>query len=70
MQGPLYPVLDLIYPELSEGALVAADNVLYPDFWQNETATYRRHVRRQPGIEAVLLSVGSGIDLSFYARQP
>ncbi len=60
---------DLVYPKLAEGALVAADNVLYPDFWRTEMAAYRRHVRGHPGIESVLLSVGCGIELSRYTRQ-
>jgi predicted O-methyltransferase YrrM len=63
------PCFDLVYPRLSEGALVAADNVLYPEFFRDEMAAYRRHVKRQSGIESILLPVGSGIELSRYVSQ-
>jgi predicted O-methyltransferase YrrM len=59
---------DLVYPKLAEGAFVAADNILFPDFSRAEMLAYRRHVHGQPGIESVLLPVGSGIELSRFAR--
>jgi len=62
------PCFDLVYPKLSEGAFVAADNILHPELFRNEMAAYRRHVRRQIGIESILLPVGSGIELSRYTR--
>jgi predicted O-methyltransferase YrrM len=62
------PCFDLVYPKLAEGAFVAADNILFPDLWRAEMTAYRRHVRDQPGIESVLLPVGSGIELSRFAR--
>jgi predicted O-methyltransferase YrrM len=62
------PCFDLVYPKLSEGAFVAADNILFPDFWRAEMTTYRKHVRSQPGIQSVLLPVGSGVELSRFAR--
>jgi predicted O-methyltransferase YrrM len=62
------PCFDLVYPKLAEGAFVVADNILFPDFWRAEMAAYRRHVREQPGIESVLVPVGSGIELSRFAR--
>jgi predicted O-methyltransferase YrrM len=58
---------DLVYPKLSEGAFVAADNILLPEFFHNEMMAYRRHVRGQKGIQTVLLPVGSGIELSRHA---
>ena len=62
------PCFDLVYPKLAEGAFVAADNILFPDMFRAEMSAYRRHVRGQPGIESVLLPVGSGIELSRFAR--
>jgi predicted O-methyltransferase YrrM len=61
------PCFDLIYARLSSGALVAADNILYPEFSRNDMAAYQRHVRTKPGIESILLPVGSGIELSRFA---
>jgi predicted O-methyltransferase YrrM len=58
------PCFDLIYPKLSAGGIIVADNMLMPAVTQREAAVYRSHVRRQPGIESVLLPVGSGIEIS------
>ena len=63
------PCFDLVYPKLADGAFVVADNILFPDLWRAEMDAYRRHVRGQPGIESVLLPVGSGIELSRFARE-
>jgi predicted O-methyltransferase YrrM len=60
------PCFDLIHPKLSEGAFVAADNILYPEFFREEMAAYRRHVASQTGFESILLPVDSGIELSRY----
>jgi predicted O-methyltransferase YrrM len=62
------PCFDLVYPKLAKGAFVVADNILFPDFWRAEMTAYRRHVRDQKGVESVLLPVGSGIELSRFAR--
>ena len=63
------PCFDLVYPKLSEGAFVAADNVLHPELFRDAMAAYRRHVRGRSGIESILLPVGSGIELSRRVRQ-
>lgn len=56
--------LDLFYPKLSPGALVAADNMLLPEEYREDALAYRRHVRAKPRIDSVLLTVGSGVELS------
>jgi predicted O-methyltransferase YrrM len=58
------PCFDLVHPKLSEGAFVAADNILQPEFFRQEMAAYRRHVASQTGFESILLPIGSGIELS------
>jgi predicted O-methyltransferase YrrM len=58
---------DLVYPKLSDGALLAADNLLYPELTRDDMLAYQRHVRSHRGIESILLPVGSGIELSRYA---
>jgi predicted O-methyltransferase YrrM len=58
------PCFDLFYPKLSNGALVAADNMINPESSRPEALAYRRHVRSKPHIDSILLTVGSGIELS------
>jgi predicted O-methyltransferase YrrM len=58
------PCFDLFYPKLSPGALIVADNMIYPEFNRDGANEYRRHVRSKPHIESVLLEVGSGLELS------
>ena len=63
------PCFDMVYPKLSEGAFVAADNILHPELFRDAMAAYRRHVRGRSGIESILLPVGSGIELSRRVRE-
>jgi predicted O-methyltransferase YrrM len=60
------PCLDLFYPKLSPGALIVADNMTFPESSLAHAALYRQHVRSRPGIQSVLLPVGSGIEVSRY----
>jgi len=63
------PCFDLFYPKLRPGALVAADNMINPESARPDAQAYRKHVRAKPHIDSVLLTVGSGIELSRY-RDP
>lgn len=58
------PCFDLMYPKLSKGALVVADNMLEPAGVREDAERYRAHIRTKRGITSVLLPVGSGIELS------
>ena len=60
------PCFDLIYPKLNDGAMIAADNMRYPASVRETADNYRTHVKRHDKIDSVLLSVGSGIELSRY----
>jgi predicted O-methyltransferase YrrM len=60
------PCLDLFYPKLAPGALIAADNMLMPDYARADAARYREHIRAKPNIESILLALGSGVELSRY----
>ena len=60
------PCFDLSYPKLSSGALVAADNMINPQSARPDALAYRKHVRAKPHINSVLLTMGSGIELSRY----
>jgi predicted O-methyltransferase YrrM len=57
---------DLIYPKLAEGALIVADNMLYPEESRADANAYRERVRASKDMTSVLLPVGSGIELSRY----
>jgi predicted O-methyltransferase YrrM len=62
------PCFDLLYPnKLSAGAFLAADNMIFPENYQDQARIYRRHVRSKPRIDSVLLPVGHGIELSRFA---
>lgn len=58
------PCFDLFYPKLRLGALVAADNMINPESAREDALAYRKHVRSKPHIDSVLLTVGSGVELS------
>jgi predicted O-methyltransferase YrrM len=59
---------DLSYPKLSPGALIVADNMLYPPRTRPEASQYREHVRTKPDIDSVLLPVGGGLEVSRFVR--
>jgi predicted O-methyltransferase YrrM len=60
------PCLDLVYPKLAPGALIAADNMLVPASNRANATDYRAAVRAKADITSVLLPVGHGIELSRY----
>jgi predicted O-methyltransferase YrrM len=61
------PCLEAFYPKLNPGAIVVADNMIFPD--SDEVRRYAKAVRAKPGMSSVLLPVGSGLELSrFDAR--
>jgi len=56
--------LDRLHPILAPNGLIVADNMLYPEFNRPEATAYRAAVRAKPGMQAVLLPIGQGIDLA------
>jgi predicted O-methyltransferase YrrM len=58
---------ELLVPRLAVGAVIVADNMLQPEATRPAAEAYRVRVRRQPGVESVLLPVGSGLYVSRYA---
>ncbi len=56
------PCLEAFYPKLHPGAIIVADNMLWPG--GEEVLRYGRAVRAKPGISSVLLPVGSGVEVS------
>lgn len=64
------PCFDLFYRKLSSGALIAADNMIWPESSRENALAYRKHIRSKPSIDSILLDVGSGIELSRYGDKP
>ncbi|HEX5000353.1 MAG TPA: class I SAM-dependent methyltransferase [Terriglobia bacterium] len=62
------PCFDLFYPKLNPGALVVADNMLYPESAHPHAMKYREHARAAAGIQSMLLPVGQGIEVSRLVR--
>jgi len=58
------PCLEAFYPRLSPGAIIIADNMIFPG--GPDVARYGRAVRAKPGMTSVLLPVGQGIEISRY----
>ncbi|MBO9581215.1 MAG: class I SAM-dependent methyltransferase [Sphingobium sp.] len=58
------PCLEAFFPRLSPGAIIVADNMIYPG--GPDVDRYGRAVRAKPGITSVLLPVGQGIEISRY----
>jgi predicted O-methyltransferase YrrM len=61
------PCFDALQSKLAPGALIIADNMIFPPDNQADAARYRAHIRRKPGIESVLLPVGHGIEVTRFA---
>ena len=60
------PCFDLFYPKLKPGALIVADNMIFPESSREDAAAYQKYIRTKPGIQSLLLPVGFGIELSRY----
>jgi predicted O-methyltransferase YrrM len=60
------PVFELLHPKLAQGAIVIADNMLYPDSARVHARAYRERVRAARDMTTVLLNVGNGLEVSRY----
>ena len=56
------PCLKLFFPKLNDGAILVADNMIFPP--NTEVKEYASLIRGMPGVSSVLLPVGSGIEVS------
>ena len=56
------PCLKLLFPKLNDGAIVVADNMIFPP--NTEVKEYASLIRGMTGVSSVLLPVGSGIEVS------
>ena len=55
---------DRVIRKASPGALIIADNMIFPPDNQAMAAAYREHVRSLPDFDSVLLPAGHGIEVS------
>jgi predicted O-methyltransferase YrrM len=58
------PVFELLQPKLASGAILVADNMLYPESARAHAHAYRERVRGAPEMTSVLLAVGNGLEVS------
>lgn len=58
------PCFELFHPKLAPGALVAADNMLFPPSSRAHATAYQALVRSKSDMDSVLLPTGSGVELS------
>jgi predicted O-methyltransferase YrrM len=62
------PCFDLFHPKLGSGAMVVADNMIFPEFSRRDAEHYRRQLRAKSDLQSVLLPLGSGIEVSRCTR--
>ena len=58
------PCLEAFYPKLNPGALIVADNMIYPG--GDDVDRYGEAVRAKPGMTSILVPVGAGLEISRY----
>jgi predicted O-methyltransferase YrrM len=58
------PCFDALYPKLSDEAIIAADNMIFPPQAREDVRRYRAAVRAKADLQTTLLPIGSGIELS------
>jgi predicted O-methyltransferase YrrM len=58
------PCFDAFYPKLSDEAIIAADNMIFPPQAREDVRQYRAAVRAKSDLQTTLLPIGSGIELS------
>jgi len=64
------PCFETLYPRLADGAIVVADNMLFPEQSLPDAVAYRAAVRAKPDMEAVLLDIGNGLDIGCKIKSP
>ncbi|HEX3602786.1 MAG TPA: class I SAM-dependent methyltransferase [Steroidobacteraceae bacterium] len=58
------PCLNSFYGKLADNAVIAADNMLYPETVRADADAYRDAVKAKGNLQSLLLPVGNGIELS------
>lgn len=58
------PCFDRLRPTLANGAMIVADNMIFPPDNHANALAYRNHLLADNSIDSVLLPIGAGIELS------
>lgn len=58
------PCFDAFYPKLSEEAIIAADNMIFPESARSDARAYRAALKSMQDLQTMLMPIGSGIELS------
>jgi predicted O-methyltransferase YrrM len=58
------PCFDAFYEKLSEEAIIASDNMIFPEMARPDVRVYREAVRAKVDLQTVLLPIGQGIELT------
>jgi predicted O-methyltransferase YrrM len=59
------PCLEAFYPKLNPGAIIVADNMIFPG--GEDVLCYARAVRAKPKMTSIMIPVGSGLEISRFA---
>lgn len=62
LKADYIPCFEAFHPKLAAGALIAADNMVFPE--SQHTRAYQQRVRGSPGYQSVMVPIGNGIELS------
>jgi predicted O-methyltransferase YrrM len=60
------PSLEAFYPKLNPGAIIVADNMIFPG--GEHVARYAKSIRAKPKITSILAPVGAGLEISRFAE--
>jgi predicted O-methyltransferase YrrM len=58
------PCLDAFHPKLADEAIIAADNMVFPEMARPDVRKYRAAVAALPYLQSALLPIGNGVELS------
>jgi predicted O-methyltransferase YrrM len=58
------PCFNAFYGKLSDEAIIAADNMIFPPMARDDVRQYRAAVQSKSDLQSALLPIGSGIELS------
>jgi len=55
---------DELLPKLRTGGCIVADNMILPERAREEARAYQAHVRAQPSVRSMELTIGDGLEMS------
>jgi len=56
---------DLCLPLVKKGGIIAADNILFPERFNEMMADYLSHVRNNPNVQSVTVPIDNGEEVTF-----